>query len=159
MTVHRVERRLRHAPEQLFDLVADVERYPEFLPWWRAARIQRHDGDTYHTDQIVGVGIFRQRFSSCTTLEHPRRIVVSSHDRTFRHFLLEWTFAPAPDGECQVTLVAHLEFSSLVLQSVFSAAIAGQLESIVRAFDRRARHRYGARGRSGQGSPDPPLRR
>ncbi|HEX6144223.1 MAG TPA: type II toxin-antitoxin system RatA family toxin [Geminicoccaceae bacterium] len=158
MTVHRVERRLRHAPEQLFDLVADVERYPEFLPGWRAARIQRHDGETYHTDQIVGVGIFQQRFSSCTTLEHPRRIVVRSHDRAFRHFLLEWTFAPAPEGGCQVALVAHLEFSSLLLQSVFSAAIAGQLESIVRAFDRRARQRYGERAGSGRSPPDPSFR-
>lgn len=143
MTVYKVERTPRHAPEQLFDLVADVERYPEFLPWWRAARIYRREANTYHTDQIVGLGVFRQRFSSRTTLERPRRIAIRSDDRPFRHFLLLWSFAPTPDRGCQLTLSADLEFRSTLVQGVFSAAMASQLESIVRAFERRAEQRYG----------------
>lgn len=157
MAVHRVQRTLRHTPEQLFDLVADVERYPEFLPWWRAARIHSRDGNTYHTDQVVGFGIFRERFSSRTTLERPWRIVVRSHDRRFRYFLLLWTFAPAPDGGCQITLAADLEFRSPLLRSVFSAAVAGQLDSIVRAFERRAGGCYGVHEVARQGLPGSPL--
>jgi coenzyme Q-binding protein COQ10 len=152
VALYRVERTLCYAPEQLFDLVADVERYPEFLPWWRAARIQRHDADTYHTDQIVGFGIFRERFSTRTMLERPRRIVVRADDRPFRHFLLDWSFATTADGGCRFTLTADLEFRSAVLQGVFSAAIAGQLESIFHAFERRAEQRYGEHV-AGPGSP------
>ena len=53
MLTRRAERLLSYSPEQLFDLAADVERYPKFLHWWKAARIKRRDGDVYYTDQDV----------------------------------------------------------------------------------------------------------
>ncbi len=88
MPSHKVSCALHHEPEQLFDLAADVERYPNFLPWWVAACIRERDRDVYYTDQVVGFGIGRASFSSKTVLRRPERIDVTSTDRPFRHFNL-----------------------------------------------------------------------
>ena len=64
MPSHEAQCELAYKPEQLFDLVADVECYPEFLPWWVASRIRKREGNVYYSDQVVGFGVFRERFGS-----------------------------------------------------------------------------------------------
>ena len=64
MTTHAEQRLIRHSPEQLFDLVVDVSRYPEFLPWCVAARINRRDGDMFEADVMIGFKMIREQFSS-----------------------------------------------------------------------------------------------
>ncbi len=64
VTSHKVSRVLPYEREQVFDLVADVERYPDFLPWWVAVRVSQRDGEVYYTDQVVRFGLIRERFSS-----------------------------------------------------------------------------------------------
>ena len=66
MTHHREQRHLPYSPEQLFDLVADVERYPDFVPWLIAAHIQRRDGHRVWVDMTVGAGPLRSVQSSCS---------------------------------------------------------------------------------------------
>ena len=88
MPSHKVPCALPHKPEQLFDLAADVERYPKFLRWWVAARIRKRDRDVYYTDQVVGFGIVQSSFSSKPVLPRPERIDVASTDRPFRHLNL-----------------------------------------------------------------------
>ena len=78
-----VSRVLPYQPEQLFDIAADVERYPDFLPWWQSARITQRSGDVYHTDQEVGFGPFSQRFTTKTILRRPLEIEVTAIDGPF----------------------------------------------------------------------------
>jgi Polyketide cyclase / dehydrase and lipid transport len=93
----KVERVLSFCgPEQLFDLAADVERYPEFQRWWIAARIRKWEGDSYYTDQVLGFGPIRVRFGSKTVLHRPERIDVTSDEPPFRRFALSWIFEPLP---------------------------------------------------------------
>lgn len=148
MPSHEARRTLAYAPEQLFDLAADVEGYPDFLPWWIAARIRDRTGNVYHTDQIIGFGTFRARFVTETLLERPGRIVVTSSDRTFRRFDLEWRFDPQPGGACRVALRVALELRSALAQALFNRAISGSAGSIMSAFEARA-HRI-----LGQTEPD-----
>lgn len=144
MPKHRVERVLPYTAEQLFDLAADVERYPEFLPSWVAARVVRRERETYETDQIVRFGPIRQRFFSRTVLSRPERIDVTSTSRSFRRFDLTWTFDPVPEGGCRVVLAAEIEFRRAVLDLLFDQALAGMLDKIILAFERRLFHMYGA---------------
>ena len=147
MPIHEVHRALPYTAPQLFELAADVERYPEFLPWWIAARVRRREGDVYHTDQIIGFSVLRARFSSKTTLRRPDRIEVVSTGGPFRHFHLVWRFDPEPKRLCRVVLAVDLAFRSRLIERAFDAAIATQLDRLIGAFERRARYLYG-RGRA-----------
>ena len=144
MAKHKVSRVLRHRPEQLFELAADVERYPDYLPWWVAARVRKAGGSVYYTDQVLALGILRVRFSSRTVLRHPQRIDVTSTDRPFRHFKLTWLFEPVPEGGCRVSLLVDLKLRSALLGGLLERTVSRVAGRIVSAFEARARQLYGA---------------
>ena len=140
---HKVSRVLPYEPEQVFDLVADVERYPDFLPWWVAVRVSQRDGEVYYTDQVVRFGLVRERFSSKTVLRRPERIDVTSSDRLFRHFSLAWTFDSDLEGNCRVALAVDLEFHSRLFHELFGRVLPHTLGGIISAFETRACRVYG----------------
>lgn len=144
MSSLEVRRALAYTPEQLFDLAADVERYPEFLPWWHAVRVSGRTGEAYLTDQVVGIGPLRERFRSRTTLERPRRIEVTSSGGAFRAFDLTWRFEPLPDGACEVVLALEIEPRAALMRRLFRRVLGRLLEPIMSAFEARARRLYGA---------------
>ncbi len=136
-------RALCYTPEQLFDLVADVERYPEFLPWWVAARIRKRDGEVYYTDQVIGFGPIRERFPSKTVLKRPERIDVISDGGPFRHLEIQWTFEPAPRRGCLVGFHLDFELRSKLVQRLFALLLSDAARRVVATFERRAREVYG----------------
>ena len=138
MTVH-TEGRIIPAPLDLvFALVADVERYPEFLPLWREAEIvQRWEGG-YETLQAIGLGPIRERFRTRTTLTPPERIEVQSSDPLFRIFFIRWDFSNVPRGT-RIAIALQWEVESLRLQRAISFLLPGVARSMVDAFERRAR--------------------
>src|ERR1700740_3401558 len=85
MATHAEQRVLPYTPEQLFALVADVERYPEFLPWCVGARVKERRADLIVADLIIGFRVFRERFTSRVALDPPRRIDVTYAEGPFRH--------------------------------------------------------------------------
>jgi len=136
----KIERVLSHfEPEQLFDLAADVERYPEFLRWWAAARIRKREGHIYYTDQVLGLGPIRVRFGSKTVLHRPERIDVTSDELPFRRFSLSWLFEPQPRAGCRVSLVAEMELRSGLLQQIMDRVLPVAIADIIAAFEARAR--------------------
>lgn len=143
MPSHEVHRLLGYTAEQLFDLVADVDRYPEFLPWWIEARVRERDGDVYYTDQVVGFGPVREHFGSRTVLRRPERIEVTSGDPPFQRFQLVWRFTPVSASGCRVDLKADIEFRSRILRDAFGWRLAGETRRIIAAFQSRADQFYG----------------
>jgi coenzyme Q-binding protein COQ10 len=138
MTTQRAERLLPYPPEQLFDLAADVESYPKYLPWWISAHIQKRDGNAYQADQVLGLGPFRVRFGSRTILQRPTRIDVTSADFPFRQFRLSWTFDPQPGPACLVTVFAEFELRVALLQQICDRLLPNSIPGIMAAFERRA---------------------
>ena len=160
MPSHEVQCALDYTPEQLFDLAADVECYPEFLPWWIAARVRKREGNVYFSDQVVGFGVFRERFGSKTVLHRPGRIDVTSTDGMFQNFSLTWLFGPLPDNGCRVELQVDLELRSNLVQNLFHRVILRSIESIMSAFEARAHQLYYPSARPGStpgnsGADDP----
>jgi len=139
----RVSRALPYRPEQLFDLVADVERYPEFLPWWLSATIRRREGNVYYTDQVVGFGLIRQRFSTRTVLRRPREIEITSINGPFEIFQLTWQFGLLQKQGCEVSLAGEIELRGGLLRDLFGWTTAGSADAILSAFEKRARRLYG----------------
>ncbi len=92
MFKHTERRNLPYTPRQMFDLVADVEQYPEFIDWFVSARIRRRDGNIQYVEQVVRYAGLRVAFASRTVLDPPRHITVTSFDFPFRSFEQHWRF-------------------------------------------------------------------
>ena len=101
MPTHAEQRVLAYTPEQLFTLVADIERYPEFLPWCLAARIKERRGDLIVADLVIGFRMFRERFTSRVALDAPRRIDVTYAEGPFRRLNHPWVFEKGAGG-CRI---------------------------------------------------------
>jgi coenzyme Q-binding protein COQ10 len=138
MTGHRDTGFISASCEQVFDLVADVERYPEFLPLWRWARIARKEEQReYVTEQEIGLGPIRERFVTRTMLARPTNIQVTSDDELFRAFHIHWEFVPMRSG-CRASIVLRWEMRSRALQRAIDLLLPGVARSMVDAFRARA---------------------
>ncbi len=142
MPSHAERRVVPYAPEQMFDLVADIERYPEFLPWCLSARIRERRGDTLVADMVVGFKMFSERFTTIDVLEWPRRIDVTFSSGPFKYLDNHWTFEPAGDG-CLIDFDIDFELRSRLLQAMIGAVFGEAVRHMVGAFEKRARALYG----------------
>ena len=142
-------RRVPYTRQQIFDLVVDVESYPDFLPHVLAARIRAREGNTVHVDMILGFGILRRRVSSIGVLA-PDRIDITSGDPPLRRFDLHWAFERLGVAETMVELRANLELRSKFWQTLLASYFKAEVAAMVDAFERRARKLYngGTSGRS-----------
>ncbi len=147
MPTHAEQRRLPYTPEQLFDLVADVERYPEFLPWALACRVRSREGDTLYADLVIGFKMVRERFTSKVVLDRPRRVDVTYTQGPFKYLNNHWIFNPTEDGGTVIDFYIDFEFRSRLLQKLMGALFNEAVRLMVSAFERRARQLYGADGR------------
>lgn len=143
MTTHRDSQIIRAPREQIFDLVADVERYPEFLPLWLDAHVYRHRGETiYFTEQEVGLGPLHERFRTKTVMKRPDTIEVTSTDGLFRDFQILWTFEDAGIGDkpaCRTDIALTWQVRSWLMQRAIDMVLPETARSMVQAFARRAR--------------------
>ena len=136
----------QHSPwevGQMFDLVADIERYHEFLPAWSQARIRRGHGDVLTVVQEIDLGILRLDFESCAELRRPERLRVSSSDGPFRELLLDWRFTPHPRGGCVIALSVSVEMRSVLAEAASGRLLDLLTRDIVMRFHERAAVLYG----------------
>ena len=150
MPSFRTTRRVPFTPRQMFDLVADVERYPEFLPLCEAlvvkSRAREGEADVLVADMTVGYKAIRETFSSRVTLrpEEPAVNVegVTSTLGPFRSLVNTWHFRAAPGG-CEVDFSIAYEFKSMTLQMLMGALFDRAFRRYTQAFENRARVIYG----------------
>ena len=144
MPTHAEQRLLPYTPEQLFALVADIERYPEFLPWCLGARVRERLPDRVVADLIIGFKMFRERFTSSVALDPPRQIDVTYAEGPFRHLNNHWTFSPAASDGCLIDFFVDFEFKSRLMQRVIEVLFGEAVRRMVAAFEKRARELYGS---------------
>ena len=151
MPNHAEKRVLPYTSEQLFSLVADIERYPEFLPWCLAARIKERRADLMVADMVIGFRMFRERFTSRVALDPPWRIDVTYAEGPFRRLNNHWVFERVQGG-CRIDFYVDFEFKSRLMQRVIEVLFSEAVRRMVGAFEKRARDLYGvpSPGRAGQ---------
>jgi len=142
---HTEQRVLPYTAEQLYALVADIERYPEFLPWCVGARIRERHPDLIVADLVIGYKMFRERFTSRVRLQPHSRIDTSYADGPFRYLNNYWVFEAVPGG-CRIDFFVDFEFKSRMLQKVIEVFFAEAVRRMVSAFEARARQLYGTPG-------------
>lgn len=150
MPTHAEKRVLPYRPDQMFDLVADIEHYPEFLPWCVACRITRREGEVIWGDLMVGFKVFRETFTSKVTLGRPDRIDVEYVNGPFRYLNNHWLFEPAEGGEATaIDFYIDFEFRSRMMQAVAGTVFNEAVRRMVTAFEARAHAVHGARAAGG----------
>lgn len=149
MPTHAEKRPLPYTPDQLFDLVADVERYPEFLPWCVGARIRKRDGDVFFADLVIGFKMIRERYTSKVSLDRDaKRIDVVYTEGPFQYLNNHWAFIPNADGTTTIDFFVDFEFKSKILQKVIGTLFNEAVKLMVGAFEKRANQLHGG-GRRG----------
>ena len=139
MPTHAEKRTL---PDQMFQLVADVGKYPQFLPWCAAAKVRTHTETELVADLTIGFGPFRETFTSRVELDRPHKVIVKYEHGPFRYLNNQWTFGPDPTG-CQVKFFVDFEFRSRLLKSAIGVVFNEAVRRMVNAFLKRARDVYG----------------
>lgn len=142
MPTHNESKTVPYRPEQIFDLVADVVRYPQFLPWCAGARVRSRSETEMVADMTIGFGPFRESFTSRVSLTRPGEIRVKYENGPFRYLRNEWRFTAAPSG-CRVEFFVDFEFRSRLLQAAIGPVFHEAVRRMVAAFYKRARDIYG----------------
>ncbi len=142
MPTHSETRFLPYPADRLYDLVADVEDYPNFLPWCIGLRVSSRIGNEIRADMIVGFKMLREKFTSKVTLTPKDRIDVEYLDGPFRYLQNRWTFRPK-DGGCEIDFFIDFEFRSRLLRKVMEPLFHEAVRRMVRAFEERAAERFG----------------
>ncbi|MEH6402412.1 MAG: type II toxin-antitoxin system RatA family toxin [Sneathiella sp.] len=144
MPTHAEQRVLPYTPEQLFDLVAGVEKYPDFLPWCVGARIKERTDTQIFADLVIGFKMFRERFTSKVTLDRSiMRIDVEYMDGPFRYLNNHWIFEPHASG-CKIDFYVDFEFKSIILQKTIGLLFNEAVTRMIAAFETRAHDIYGS---------------
>lgn len=132
-----------HTREQMFDLVNDVERYPDFLHWCRGAHIDAHQGNTIEATLKIGGFGFEQSLRTRNTLQKPERIGIDLVSGPFRHLRGEWRFAAA-NGGTDISLTLAFEVTSSPFGAVFAKVFEELAAAQMTAFVVRAAQIYGS---------------
>ncbi|UCH73007.1 MAG: type II toxin-antitoxin system RatA family toxin [Rhodospirillales bacterium] len=144
MATHAERRVLPYRPDQMFDLVARVDRYPEFLPWCLGARIRSRQENVIVADLIIGFRGIRERFTSRVLLDRSQmRIDVAYLDGPFRYLNNHWIFNARPNDACEIDFFVDFEFRSRILQRIMGLLFNEAIRRMVSAFEARAADLYG----------------
>ena len=146
MTSHSETKFLPYTADQMYDLVADVAKYPKFLPWTAAARVRsttdRGDHVEMLADLVISFKVFRETFGSRVLLwPGIRKIDTSYLDGPFKHLESTWQFRAA-EGGCEVSFEVDFEFKNSMLQGAAGIFFNEAMQRVVRSFEARAKELY-----------------
>ncbi len=148
MPQFRTVRPVPHSPQAMFDLVADVERYPEFVPFCEMLQVRgrRRDGEreVLVADMSVGYKLVRETFTSKVTLDRPAFEIRADYlDGPFRALENSWSFTPLPESGCTISFCIQYEFRSRTLAVLMGAMFDRVFRTFADAFEARADEVYG----------------
>jgi len=142
MPVYTEKRRVNFSAEQMFDLAADVEKYPEYLPWCSATRITKREGDNIQADMVIGFKMFREKFTTKAKFDRPHRIDVSYHNGPFKYLRSHWIFESVDETSCVIDFHIDFEFRSMLLQKLIGKVFSEAVRLMIASFEKRAKKLY-----------------
>ena len=139
---HEEKRIINHTPQNLYNLVSDVKKYPEFLPWCLGARVKNLLQNEFDADLIIGFKIYKEVYSSQILLDpNNYKIIVNYKDGPFEYLYNYWKFKEKNAG-CEIEFMVEFKFKSIFLQTVMESLFSEAVKKMVRAFENRANYLY-----------------
>lgn len=148
---HIEQKHLPYTPEQMFILVAGVDKYKEFAPWCIASRIKEWESDNvFYADLVVGYKVFRERFTSKVFIQPPEgevagEIYIEYLRGPLKQLKNKWKFTRSHDGSCIIDFNVEFEFTNSVLQGIAQVFFQEIVRRMVSAFESRAKEIYGSK--------------
>jgi coenzyme Q-binding protein COQ10 len=146
----RETRRLPYSAEQMFDLVADVARYGEFLPWVIATRVRSNSETEMVADMVVGFKAIRESFTSRVKKDRPREIDVHYVDGPLSDLDNVWTFRALDEHSCEIDFLVDFTFKNRLFERIAGQYFDKAFRKMVEAFETRAAQLYGNSSSSAQ---------
>ncbi|WP_299192654.1 type II toxin-antitoxin system RatA family toxin [uncultured Erythrobacter sp.] len=146
----RETRRLPYSAEQMFDLVSDVKRYSQFLPWVIATRVRSDSETEMVADMVVGFKSLRESFTSRVTKKRPNEIAVHYIDGPLSDLDNVWTFRAIDESTCEIDFAVDFQFRNRVFQAMAGQYFDRAFRKMVAAFEQRAEELYGSSNSSAQ---------
>ncbi|MCK5518405.1 MAG: type II toxin-antitoxin system RatA family toxin [Alphaproteobacteria bacterium] len=147
MPTHSESRIVSYSAEQLFNLVIDVEKYPDFLPWCLDARISDSSKNALDADMIVGYKVFRETFSSHVHFTRFKEIEINYLKGPMRHLHTKWMFKDINKDQCQIDFYIDFSLKTRLFERLVNQFFHKALITMVNAFELRATELYGAKKR------------
>lgn len=142
---HIVEtRELPWSAEQMYDLVADVRRYAEFLPWVVATRIKSENETVMIADMLVGFSALREKFTSRVLKDRNRSIKVEYLEGPLKNLANDWIFTPSASGGCRIDFSVDFAFRNAIFEKLAGQYLDSAFRKMVAAFEKRAQQLYGS---------------
>lgn len=131
---------LSHPASDLFDIIVDVDKYAEFLPWCVASRVrQRHDDGSLTADLSIGYGSIREKFTSNVMVEpETMRVITTQAAGPFKHLRSEWRLSNGSNGGTTISFEIEFEFRSFILEKVIGTIFESAAHKMISAFEKRA---------------------
>ncbi len=131
-----------YTPEQMFDLVSDVARYPEFMPWCGGAEVMEQDESGMTASIMIRIARISQNFTTKNTHDYPKRIHLELVDGPFSNLTGDWSFTPLGEDGCKIDFVMQYEFSNRTLEMVIGPIFNRIATSFIDSFTQRANELY-----------------
>ncbi|HEX8655552.1 MAG TPA: type II toxin-antitoxin system RatA family toxin [Allosphingosinicella sp.] len=143
MPRHTETRNICYAPEQMFDMVADVARYQEFLPWVAATRVRSDSAHLMIADLVVGFKALKETFTSRVTKQRPTSLDVDYIEGPLKYLHNSWRFEPDGKGGTDIHFCVDFAFKSRIFETLAGQMFDRALRRMIGAFETRAHELYG----------------
>ena len=137
MPTHAEKRIVLYSPEQMFDLILDIEKYPEFLPWCNAAQVRERGKDYLIGDLTIGYKMMSSTYRSKVVFNRPHRIDIEYVEGPFKHLKNHWQFKTVNNG-CEIDFFIDFEFKSSLFQHLMEYVFNAAVRVMINAFETRA---------------------
>ena len=142
MKKHHEKRFVDHSPRQMFDLVSNVKKYPDFLPWCLASRVISNEKNILIADLMIGFQVFKEKFRSKVKLDRKNMIIsVTYEDGPFKFLTNKWDFKDNKN-HCEINFYLDFEFKNIFFQSLMERLFSDAVKRMVAAFEKRAAQLY-----------------
>ena len=143
MTYYEVRRDLNYSDKKIFDLICDIEKYSEFLPWCKDSNVYDINGNEFYSDITVGFNLISETFTSKVVIDKPLQVVSSATNDPFKKMINKWNIKSLNSEKCEVSLVIEYEFKSIILKKLLGHFFDQAAMKMINAFEKRAKYIYG----------------
>jgi len=137
-----IKKKLNYSNKQMFDLISDVEKYPEFLPWCISTNIYNKSNDIFYSDMKIGFKFFKETFTSKVTFLEADKVCSESVSGPFKKMNNIWQIDYLTENECEINLTIEFEFKSFILQNIIGKLFETASKKMITAFEERANQLY-----------------
>jgi len=142
MKYYKIKRNLDYSDNKIFDLICDIERYSDFLPWCKKANVYNKINNVFYSDITVGFNLINETFTSKVLVNRPSEVISSAISGPFKKMSNKWNINALSNNSCEVTLIIEYEFKSLILKNLIGIFFDQATRKMIQAFEERAKYLY-----------------